>query len=72
VPTGEASDLNQPIPSFWGGGGGEGVVIEKLTTAETEIGTALVEYKQMDATFHNLFISVRRFTCFRRFFRPSS
>ena len=24
-------------------------------------------YNQQDATFHNLFISVRRFTCFRRF-----
>jgi len=28
-------------------------------------------YNQQDATFHNLFISVRRSTCFRRFFRPS-
>jgi len=30
------------------------------------------EYNQQDATFLNLFISVRRSTCFRRFFRPSS
>jgi hypothetical protein len=30
------------------------------------------EYNQRDATFHNLFISVGRSTCFRRFFRPSS
>ena len=30
------------------------------------------EYNQQDATFHNLFISVRSCTCFRRFFRPSS
>jgi len=30
------------------------------------------EYSQQDATFLNLFISVRRSTCFRRFFRPSS
>ena len=30
------------------------------------------EYNQQDATFHNLFISVRRSTCFRRFFRPTS
>ena len=29
-------------------------------------------YNQEDATFHNLFISLRRSTCFRRFFRPSS
>ena len=28
------------------------------------------EYNQQDATFLNLFISVRRSTCFRRFFRP--
>jgi len=31
-----------------------------------------VENNQQDATFHNLFISVRLSTCFRRFFRPSS
>jgi len=30
------------------------------------------EYNQQDAMFHNLFISVRRSACFRRFFRPSS
>jgi len=30
------------------------------------------EYNQQDATFLNLFIYVRRSTCFRRFFRPSS
>ena len=30
------------------------------------------ECNQQDATLHNLFISVRRSTCFGRFFRPSS
>jgi len=30
------------------------------------------EYNGQDATFLNLFISVRRSTCFMRFFRPSS
>jgi len=30
------------------------------------------QYNQQDATFHNVFISVRRSTCFRRLFRPSS
>ena len=30
------------------------------------------EYNLQDATFLGLFISVRRSTCFRRFFRPSS
>ena len=30
------------------------------------------EYNQKDASVHNLFISVRRSTCFRRVFRPSS
>jgi len=30
------------------------------------------EYNQQDATFLNLFISVRRSTCFGRVFRPSS
>jgi len=29
-------------------------------------------YNKQDATFHNLFISVKRSTCFRRIFRPSS
>ena len=30
------------------------------------------EYNQQDATFHNLFISVRRSTCFIRFFHSPS
>ena len=30
------------------------------------------EYNQHGATFHNLFFSVRRLTCFGRFLRPSS
>jgi hypothetical protein len=30
------------------------------------------EYNQQGATFHGSFISVRRPTCFRQFFRPSS
>jgi len=30
------------------------------------------EHNQKDAKFLNLFISVRRSTCFRQFFRPSS
>jgi len=30
------------------------------------------EFNQQDATFLNLFFSVRRSTCFRRVFRPSS
>jgi len=30
------------------------------------------EYNQQYTAFHNLFISVRCSTCFRRFFRPSS
>jgi len=33
---------------------------------------SFAQYNQQDATFHNLFISVRRSTCFRRVFRPSS
>jgi len=32
----------------------------------------LPEYNQQDAKFHNLFISVKRSTCFRRVFRPLS
>jgi len=36
------------------------------------IANIFAAYKQQDATFHNLFISVRCSTCFRRFFRPSS
>ena len=37
-----------------------------------ELPALFSKYNQEDATFHNLFISVRRSTCFRRFFRPSS
>ena len=33
---------------------------------------SIADYNQQDATFLNLFISVRRSTCFRRSFRPSS
>jgi len=36
------------------------------------IANIFAEYNQQDATFHNLFISVRRCACFRRVFRPSS
>ena len=32
----------------------------------------LSAYNQQDATFYSLFISVKRSTCFRRVFRPSS
>ena len=34
------------------------------------IANTFSECNQQDATFHNLFISVRRSTCFGRFFRP--
>ena len=37
---------------------------------ETE--NLFAEYNQQDATFHNLFISVRRSTYFRRVYRTSS
>ena len=36
------------------------------------IANIFAAYNQQDATSHNLFISVRRCTCFRPFFRPSS
>jgi hypothetical protein len=36
------------------------------------IANIFAQYNQQDATYHNLFISVRRCTCFRRVFRPSS
>ena len=32
----------------------------------------IVKYNQPDATLHNLFVSVKCSTCFRRFLRPSS
>jgi len=40
-------------------------------TEEGETVCLFAEYNQQDAAFHNLFISVRRSTCFRLFFRPS-
>jgi len=42
-----------------------------LTFIGPRIANIFAEYNQQDATFHNLFISVRRSTCFRRVFRPS-
>ena len=36
------------------------------------IAKIFAEYNQLDVTFHNLFISVRRSICFRGVFRPSS
>jgi len=36
------------------------------------IANIFADYNQQAATFHNLFISVRRSTCFRWVFRPSS
>jgi len=36
------------------------------------IANVFAAYNQQDAAFHNLCISVRRSTCFRRFYRPSS
>ena len=48
---------------------------EDLSTNLTVIGPCIAnvfaEYNQEDATFHNLFISVRSSTCFRQFFRLS-
>jgi len=36
------------------------------------IANIFAEYNQQDATFHNLFNSVKHSTCFRLFFRPPS
>ena len=36
------------------------------------IKNSVLTYNQQDATLHNLFISVKSFTCFSRFLRPSS
>jgi len=51
----------------------------KRTVEKSDIGEFLAnlwknifaEYNQQDATFHDIFISVRCSTCFRRFSRPS-
>ena len=43
-----------------------------LTSIRPCIANIFAEYNQQDATFHSLFISVRRSTCFRWVFRPSS
>jgi len=46
-----------------------------LLLNSTLIGPCIInifaEYNQQDATFHNLFISVKHSTHFRLFFRPS-
>jgi len=46
--------------------------IHFLTFIGPCIANIFAEYNQKYATFHDLFISVRRSTCFRRVFRPSS
>ena len=46
--------------------------IRLLTFICLYIANIFAEYNQQDATFLNLFISVRRSTCFRRVFHPSS
>ena len=43
-----------------------------LTFVSPCIADIFAMYNQQDATFHNLFISVRLCICFRRVFRPSS
>jgi len=43
-----------------------------LTFIDQCIANIFIEYNQKDATFLNLFISVRRCACFRQFFCPSS
>jgi len=45
---------------------------KNLTFICPYIANIFAAYNQQDATFHNLFISVRRCTYFRRVFRPSS
>jgi hypothetical protein len=47
-------------------------VVSRYTDWATRPTNIFAEYNQQDAMFHNLFISARRSTCFRRFFRPSS
>ena len=47
-------------------------VENNLTFIGPCIANIFAEYNQQDAKFHNLFISVRRCTCFGRFLRPSS
>jgi len=52
-------------------------ILEKYTNVNlTFIGPCIAsmfaKYNQQDATFHNLFSSVRSSTCFGRFFHPSS
>jgi len=44
----------------------------EINTIKISTASSFSEYNKKDATFLNLFISVRRSTCFRRFFRPSS
>jgi len=48
------------------------VFIMETSYVLCKIRTEFADYNQQDATFHNLFISVRRSTCFRRVCRPSS
>jgi len=60
---------NKAVPLVRVGGDGFGMV--SLLSFYTKWPGYFAEYNQQDATFHNLFISVRRATYFRRFF-PST
>jgi len=46
--------------------------VNYLTLIGPCIANIFAQYNQQDATFHNLFMSLRRSKCFRRVFRPSS
>jgi len=47
------------------------IISFKIVTEGPNTFSTFSEYNQQDAKFLNLFISVRRSTCFRRFFRPT-
>jgi len=47
-------------------------IVADLTFIGPSIVNIFAKYNQKDEKFHNFFISVRRSTCFRRDFHPSS
>jgi len=74
-PSGTTLRLNLQLAKRWLTWSEDGVSV--AATARGTYGvifdiSVFSEYNQQDATFQNLFISVRGTTCFRRFFRPSS
>jgi len=72
VPATQHHHHMRPAPAHWRAISNIRYLFGLVLYIDPCITNIFAEYSQQDATFHNLFISVRRSTWFRRVFRPSS